>query len=179
MPDLRETRRKVKIAIGAMIAADVAAVALMVSPLVGSTASRKQQLNQLWLTLQGKTRQVEPLRGLDTKIPQAKQQIDEFYKERFPVHDSEVAEALGNLAKQCNVKIDGEKFQWGDPDPVVSLRRVEIEASIQGDYQALARFLNGLERDKVFFIVNSVGLATQNGPVVLQIKLETYQKVNA
>lgn len=178
MPDLRETRRKVKIAIGAMIAADLVAVALMVSPLIGSTASRKQQLNQLWTTLQAKTRQVEPLRGLDKKIPLASQQIAEFYQDRFPAHDSDVAEALANLAKQTNVKIEGEKFQWGDSDSV-GLRRVEIEAAIQGDYQALAKFLNGMERDKVFFIVNSVGLAQQNGPVVLQIKLETYQKVNS
>ena len=94
MPDLRETRRKVRIAIGAMIAVDVVAVAIMVSPLVGSTASRKQELNQLWLTLQAKTHQVEPLRGLDKKIPLASQQIDQFYKDRFPSHDSEVAEAF-------------------------------------------------------------------------------------
>lgn len=178
MPDLRDTRRKVKIAIGAMIAADIAAVAIMASPLVGSTASRKQELGQLWLTLQAKTRQVEPLRGLDKKIPLASQQIDQFYKERFPTHDSEVAEALGELAKETKVKIEGAKYQWGDPDPV-GLRRVDIEASVQGDYQSLAKFLNGLERDKVFFIVNSIGLAEQNGPVVLQMKLETYQKVSS
>jgi Tfp pilus assembly protein PilO len=178
MPDLRETRRKVKTAIIAMVAVDVVAIAVMVSPLVGSTPSRKQELSQLWLTLQAKTHQVEPLRGLDQKIPQARQQIDRFYQDRFPVHDSEVAESLGSLAKENGVKIDGAKYEWGDPDPV-GLRRVEIEATVEGNYQALAKFLNGLERDKVFFIVNSVGLATQNGPVVLQMKLETYQRVTS
>jgi type IV pilus assembly protein PilO len=178
MPDLRETRRKLKIALGAMVAVDIVAVAIMVSPLVGSTASRKQQLSQLWLQLQAKTRQVEPLRGLDQKIPLANQQIDQFYKERFPSHDSEVAEAMGALAKQSGVKVDGAKYEWGDPDPI-GLRRVDIETSVEGNYQALAKFLNGLERDKIFFIVNSVGLAAQNGPVVLQMKLETYQKVSS
>ena len=178
MPDLRETRRKVKTAIIAMVAVDVVAIAVMVSPLVGSTASRKQELSQLWLTLQAKTRQVEPLRGLDKKIPLASQQIDQFYQERFPAHDSEVAESLGSLAKENGVKIDGAKYQWGDPDPV-GLRRVEVEATVEGNYQALAKFLNGLERDKLFLIVNSVGLATQNGPVVLQMKLETYQRVSS
>jgi Tfp pilus assembly protein PilO len=178
MPDLRETRRKLKIAIGAMAAVDVIAIAVMVSPLVGSTASRKDTLNRLWMQLQAKTRQVEPLRGLDKKIPLANQQIDQFYKERFPGHDSEVAEAMGALAKENGVKIDGAKYEWGDPDPI-GLRRVEIETSVEGNYQALAKFLNGLERDKVFFIVNSVTLATQNGPVVLQMKLETYQKVSS
>jgi Tfp pilus assembly protein PilO len=178
MPDLKETRRKVKIAIGAMAAVDALAIGLLVSPLVGSTASRKQDLTQLWLTLQAKTKQVEPLRGLDKKIPIATQQIDQFYRERFPSHDSDVAEALINLAKETGVKIQSTKYKWEDPEPV-GLRRVDIEAEIQGDYQPLAKFLNGLERDKLFFIVNSVGLAEQNGPVVLQMKLETYQKVGS
>src|SRR5579864_6324390 len=118
MPDLRETRRKLKIAIGAMVAVDVIAAALMVSPLIGSTAWRKEQLNQLWLQLQAKTHQVEPLRGLDKKIPLANQQIDQFYQERFPSHDSEVAEAMSALAKANGVKIDGAKYEWGDPDAI-------------------------------------------------------------
>jgi len=160
-----------------MVAIDVVALGILVSPLVGSTESRRQELAQLWQQLQVKTRQAEPLRGLDKKIPLATQQIDQFYKERFPSHDSDVAEALGNLAKENNVKIQSFKYKWDDPE-AVGLRRVVIEASMQGDYQPLAKFLNGLERDKIFFIVNSVGLAEQNG-LVLQMKLETYQKVGS
>jgi type IV pilus assembly protein PilO len=177
MPELGETRRKLKIALGIMVAVDVLAVGILVSPLVGSAESRRQELTQLWQQLQLKTRQAEPLRGLDKKIPLATQQIDQFYKERFPTHDSDVAEALGNLAKENGVKIQSFKYKWEDPEPV-GLRRVVIEASMQGDYQPLAKFLNGLERDKIFFIVNSVGLAEQNG-LVLQMKLETYQKVGS
>ena len=176
MPELQETRRKLKIAIAALAAADVLAAGILFSPLVGSPESRRQELTVAWQQLQAKTRQVEPLRGLDKKIPVASQQIDQFYRDRFSAHDSDVAEAMGNLAKENGVKIQGAKYAWGNPEPV-GLRRVEIEAEIQGDYQSLAKFLNGLERNKIFFIVNSVGLAEQNGPVVLQMKLETYQKV--
>ena len=43
MPDLRDTRRKLKIAIGAMLGLDVIAAAVLFSPLVGSTESRRQQ----------------------------------------------------------------------------------------------------------------------------------------
>jgi hypothetical protein len=145
---------------------------------VGSTVTRKQELTQLGLQLQAKVRQVAPLRGLDKKIPLATQQIDQFYKERFSAHDSDVAEALGNLSKETGVKLESAKYKWGDPEPI-GLRRVEIEASIQGDYQPLVRFLNGLERSKIFFIVNTIALAQQNGPVRLEMKLETYQKVGS
>jgi len=133
-------------------------------------------LNRLLAQLTTKNRLVEPLRGIDKKIPLATKQIDDFYRDRFATHDSEVAEALETLAKETNVKIQSTKYKWGDPESV-GLRRVEIETSIQGDYQPLAKFLNGLERSKVFFVINSIGLAQQNGPIQLQMKLETFQKV--
>ena len=56
---------------------------------------------------------------------------------------------------------------------------MEIETSIKGDYQPIVKFINGLERSKVFFIVNSVGIAQQNGPLQLQMKLETYQRAGS
>jgi len=176
MPDLRETRRKMKITIGVLAGVSVLAGGLLASPLVGSAAQRQQDLNQLRAQLTTKNRQVEPLRGIDKKIPLATKQIDDFYRDRFATHDSEVAEALETLAKETNVKIQSTKYKWGDPESV-GLRRVEIETSIQGDYQPLAKFLNGLERSKVFFVINSIGLAQQNGPIQLQMKLETFQKV--
>jgi len=178
MPDLRDTRRKLKITVGILAGVSALSAGLLVSPLVGSAAARQQDLNQLRAQLTAKNCQVEPLRGLDKKIPLATQQIDQFYKDRFAAYDSEIAEALGNLAKATGVKIQTAKYKSGDPEPI-GLRRVDIETSIQGDYQPLAKFLNGLERSKVFFIINGIALAQQNGPIQLQMKLETYQKVGS
>lgn len=178
MPDLRDTRRKLKITVGILVGISAVSIGVLVSPLVGSTAARQQNLNELRAQLTTKNKQMEPLRGLDTKIPLATTQIAQFYNERFSAHDSDVMAALGDIAKETGVKIEQTKLKWGEPEPV-GLRRVEIEASIQGDYQPLAKFLNGLERSKVFFIVNSIALAQQNGPIQLQVKLETYQKVGS
>jgi hypothetical protein len=61
----------------------------------------------------------------------------------------------------------------------VDLAPLEIEAEVEGSYPQLAHFMNGLERDKMFFIVNSVTLAGENGPVKLAMKLETYVKAGA
>ena len=63
-----------------------------------------------------------------------------------------------------------------DPEPV-GLRPVIIEASLSGNYLQLVRFINSLERDQLFFIVDSVELGGEHGGVVqLQMKLETYLK---
>ena len=68
MAEPREVRQKLKITIGALLAVDLAAVALLISPIVGSERSRREESNQLWKELQMKTRQVEPLRDMDKKI---------------------------------------------------------------------------------------------------------------
>jgi Tfp pilus assembly protein PilO len=174
MADLRETRRKLKIAIITMAAIDVVAVIILLSPLVGSGESRKQELQQLQSELRQKTRQVEPLRGLDKKVVLASQEIDTFYRERLPDRESTISEELGKLASQSGVKIGQAKYDTKEAEEV-GLTPFFIEATCQGDYLQLMRFINGLERDKTFFIVNSVVLGdAQGGSVKLQLKLETY-----
>jgi type IV pilus assembly protein PilO len=174
MADLRETRRKLKIAIITMAAIDVVAVIILLSPLVGSGESRKQEMQQLQSELRQKTRQVEPLRGLDKKVVLASQEIDTFYRERLPDRESTISEELGKLASQSGVKIGQAKYDTKEAEDV-GLTPFFIEATCQGDYLQLMRFINGLERDKTFFIVNSVVLGdAQGGSVKLQLKLETY-----
>jgi len=179
MPDLKETRRKVKIALAAMGAVDLIAIAVFFSPLVGSQISRHERLDQQWTELQQKTREVEPLRGLDKKIPVAQHQIEEFYAQRLPSQDSAISADLCKLATQSGVRIGGVKYTVKDPEPM-GVRRMEIEADFAGDYLQLVCFINALERDQMFFLVNSVGLGgEQAGVVKLQIKLETYLKTGA
>src|SRR4029077_11221035 len=97
--------RKLKIALAALALVDVAAAAVLFSPLVGSQRSRHEQMNQLWKELQLKTKQVEPLRGLDHKIVTAGQQIEQFYKVRLPAQDSWISQELGILAYERGGKI--------------------------------------------------------------------------
>ena len=60
----------------------------------------------------------------------------------------------------------------------VGLEPVYIDANCQGDYKQLVRFINALERDKNFFIIDSVVLGdAQGGTVKLQLKLETYLRM--
>jgi type IV pilus assembly protein PilO len=179
MPDLRQTRNKIKIALAVLLAVDAVAVAVLVSPLVGSSESRRQQLNQLWSELQSKTRQVEPLRNLDKKVVIANKQIADFYKQRFPSEDSQIASQLGKLATANGVIIEGARYKVLESG-VGRLTPVEMEAQLSGNYVSLAKFINALERDDMFFIINSIALAGEpKGPIKLQMKFETYLKAGA
>jgi Tfp pilus assembly protein PilO len=174
MPDLGNSRRKLKIAIGAMLAADVVAVAVLFSPLVGSADSRQLQLNLLRVELTKKTREVEPLRGMDKKIVLAKEQIGAFYKDRFAAKDSDLLDELGKLAPANGVRMQQAKYKEEDAESS-GIIPVEIQGSFSGDYLHLVRFINALERSKVFFAVDSVDLAGESaGPVKLEITIHSY-----
>jgi Tfp pilus assembly protein PilO len=176
MPDLRQTRKKVKITLGAMALVDIAAVALYFSPLIGTEATRRAQLGDLWRELQQKTREVAPLNGLDKKIPAARLQIAQFYKDRLPGADSAIPESIGKIAAEAGVQPGTIKYDMKDPE-TLGLQRVLIEADLSGGYLQLVRFINALERSPQFFIVDSVTLGgEQNGIVKLQLKMETYLK---
>jgi type IV pilus assembly protein PilO len=55
-----------------------------------------------------------------------------------------------------------------------------MEATLAGSYVSLAKFINALERDDMFFIISSIELGgEQQGPIKLQMKLVTYLKAGA
>lgn len=179
MPDLRQTRKNIKIALGVLLGVDVIAMGVFFSPLVGSTASRRQELNQLWSELQTKTRQVEPLRDLPEKVVKANGQIAEFYKKRFPAQDSQIASQLGKLATENGVTIEQAKYKERDVE-VGRLEPVEVEADLSGSYVSLAKFINALERDEMLFVISNITLAgEQKGPIKLQMRVETFLKAGA
>jgi type IV pilus assembly protein PilO len=179
MPDLRRTRKNIKTALAVLVGVDLVALFVLLSPLVGSTDSRRMQLNQLWSELQVKTRQVGPLADLPKKVDTARLQITDFYKKRFPIQDSQIAVQLGKLAAANGVTIEQVKYKAGEEE-VDRLLPVEMDADLSGNYVALARFINALERDDMLFIINGVELGgEQNGPIKLHMKLETYLRSQA
>jgi type IV pilus assembly protein PilO len=179
MPDLRKTRRDMKIALVAMVACDLLAGILYVSPLIGSAETRRMELNQLQAELRQKTLEVAPLKDLPQKVNLASREIGDFYKKRFPAENSEILTEIGKLASANGVRIDQGTYKLGDT-AMVGLLPIQMEYNFSGNYTSLARFINAVERDEMFFIINSVTLGGEpQGPVRLSVKLETYLKVGS
>lgn len=174
MPDLRKTRRNLTVAIAAMVVADIVAAGILFSPLVGSAESRREQIRQLTAELAKKTHDVQPLRNVDKKLALAKDQISDFYKDRFAGKDSELLTELGKLASENGVHIQQANYKEEDPE-ISGIVPVALQVSFAGDYLQLVRFINTLERSKTFFTVDSVDLAGEGtGTVRLQIGLHSY-----
>lgn len=179
MPDLRKTRKNLKTTLAIMAGVDLLAAIVYFSPLVGSAESRRQELNTLQAELITKTRQVAPLKDLPQKVVLAGHQITDFYKTRIPAQQSQIPTELGKLCAANSVTLDREKYKVEDAE-AGGLQRVEIEAEFAGSYSSLARFINVLERDQMFFIIDGVTLGgQQQGPVKLGMKLETFLKAGS
>jgi len=176
MPDLRRTRKNLKMALGIMAGVSLVAAVVYFSPLVGSAESRRMEMNQLQADLTTKTRQVAPLKDLPQKVVLARHQITDFYQTRFPSQNSQILTELGKLTSANSVTIEHINYNKKDAEEG-GLQPIEMEAALAGNYTSLARFINALERDQMFFIIDSVSLGGQEqGPVKLNMKLETYLK---
>jgi type IV pilus assembly protein PilO len=181
MPDLRQTRKHLTIALVAMAGVDLLAAALYFSPLVGSAETRRQDLNRLQTELTLKTRQVAPLKDLPKKVVLANGEISDFYKTRFPAQQSEIATELGKLAAANGVRIQQERYKTEDRAVTIAgLQPKELDADLAGNYTSLAKFINAVERDDMFFIIDSVTLGNDpQGPVKLTLRMQTYLKVGS
>ena len=115
----------------------------------------------------------KPLRGVDTKLQASDAEAARFYQDRLPYAYSDVAAQLGALAKRDNVRLSRASYVHSLPaDGVTELR---IDASVSGEYRSLAEFINGVERDRSFFLIENLALSgAQNGLVNLQFRIGTY-----
>jgi type IV pilus assembly protein PilO len=141
----------------------------------GLNANNQAALDDQRGRLRGAEIGARQLRGLDGKLAESTDQADNFYATRLPFATSQVAAELGKLAGN-GVRLTRAQYAY---DPLLTgphaLTQVRIDANVSGDYRPIVEFINKVERDKVFFVVNSINLSgQQTGLVNLRIRLTTY-----
>jgi type IV pilus assembly protein PilO len=133
-------------------------------------------LDQQRIQLKSAEIAAKPLRGLDKKLVQSTADADAFYQRRLPYADSQVVAEIGALTHRENVHWTRAAYAYA---PVLSgadaLTEMHIDASVSGDYRPIVQFVNAVERDKLFFVINGINLTgQQTGQVNLRIRLTTY-----
>lgn len=179
MADVKQTRRKLTIALVVMLCVDILCAIVLLSPIGTSVRTGGQKETQLVQERNSKRPEAEKVHGLDAKIVDAKSQIKDFYAQRFPQSFASVPEKLNKLAAANGVTLSAAKYSTEDTD-IPGVRAIRVEAAIDGDYVKEVKFINAVERDKTFFIIDSVALGEQQkGGVHLQIVFETYVRSQA
>ncbi len=178
MASIRETRKKLMPAVIALAVLDLVCVGYLLSPGGRTRQARHREYEQMQQQLLAKQQEVLPTRGMDHKLQQASKDITGFYDTRFPAQYSAVAEELGKLANETGVRLANVKY---DPKaaPIEGLQKLNMEITMSGDYLQEVKFINALERDKMFFLIDAIALGEQQGNVRLQLKAETYLRGGA
>ena len=114
-----------------------------------------------------------PLRGLDGRVEKTRDQIQTFYKKRIPPDYSQISTTIGEMAVASGVRLT--RVQYAQEKPVAGLTEISMDAGISGNYPAIMRFINSIERNQIFFIVRAMSLTGQQGGLVnLRLRVSTW-----
>jgi hypothetical protein len=114
-----------------------------------------------------------PLHGLDQRLAESRAQIQAFYNKRIPPNYSSISERIGDLEVKSGVRLSRVQYTQGPPGS--DLTEITMDAGISGDYPAIMRFVNSLERDQTFFVIRAMALTGQQGGLVsLRLRVSTW-----
>ena len=117
--------------------------------------------------------QTAPLRGLDKRVENSRTQMQAFYGKRVPPNYSSIATRIGELQVKSGVRLSRVQYTQGLPGS--DLTEISMDAGISGDYPAIMRFVNTLERDQTFFVIRAMALTGQQGGLVnLRLRVSTW-----
>jgi type IV pilus assembly protein PilO len=136
-------------------------------------ADRPDQLAAQQTELRTAQLQAMPLRNLPQRIDDSQHGAGRFFTTRVAGADSAILAELGTIAQRANVRLG--RVQYALAPALKDTSEVRIDATVSGDYTPVMRFINDLERDKMFFVINGLTLTGQQGGLVnLRLRVTTY-----
>jgi hypothetical protein len=121
--------------------------------------------------------QTAPLRGLDKRVAESREEMRRFYARRIPANYSSIATRIGDLQVKSGVRLSRLLYTQGAASG--DLTEISLDAGISGDYPQIMRFVNGLERDQTFFVIRAMALTGQQGGLVnLRLRLSTWLRAS-
>jgi type IV pilus assembly protein PilO len=134
---------------------------------------RPEQIQEYQANLKTLEFQTAPLRGLPAKVDSSEKQALKFYGNRMPSNYSSISAELFHLEQKENVRV--VRVSYPHKAALPGLEEVDLDVSLTGEYAPIMRFINGLERDKLFFVINGLTLTgQQGGNVNVRLRLTTY-----
>jgi len=138
-----------------------------------TSGSSTDALSAKEVQLKAKELQIVPMRGLDKRVEEARDEVAAFYAKRVPPNYSSVDRRFGELALRDSVRLSRVQYTRGAPG--ADLTEISLDAGITGNYQQIMRFVNSLERDQIFFVIRGLSLTGQQGGLVnLRLKVSTW-----
>jgi len=81
---------------------------------------------------------------------------------------------LSDISNRAGIHTGGVTFKQRELEKR-GVTEVEVTTAVEGEYPNLVRFINGLERSKNFYLLDSLTLASSaGGSIRLNLQLRTY-----
>jgi len=136
-------------------------------------SSRQDLLQQKQLQLTQLQAQTARLNGLPEKVELSRTDATKFYAQRIPANYSSILADLGALATKNSIRLT--RAGYTQTPAIEGLAELRVDANLAGEYSGVMHFINGLERDKTFFLISGLTLTGQQGGLVnLRLRLTTY-----
>lgn len=179
-------QRKLQIAAGVVLACDLALAGWLLSPRAPSQSATRQQLTLARAQAVALRAELAQLRQFRLQVHAGEDQMQQLMAEGFPGQrqaSSKLLAEFNRIARASQVEVSNAEF-IPDKDAPLGLRRVAISLQVAGGYEGAVRFLNGLERSPMFFLINQVsvsgghaaGAGAPSDQVRLQVRLEAYEQ---
>jgi len=174
MPELNQ-RTLLVAGVGVMAIATLYLLVRFTMALFTAHSVSAAEMQQRQLQLKAQDLQIAPMRGMDSKLALADKQAMDFEQERLPATYSTFLEELGKLQKNTGVHQAGVAYTAVPKESGSGMTEIRMEARLTGEYPALMKFINQMERDKLFFVIRGVTLTGQQGGIVnLRLRADTY-----
>lgn len=114
--------------------------------------------------------------AIQKSMPQTKADCERFENSLPPgsAGYSTITTELSETAKRAGLEMASLGFRPNDL-PARNMVEIELDATVSGDYKGVVRFLNGLQRSKNPYVIDSLALASeptgQNVTGVLRVAL--------
>ena len=171
-------KRWLQVALVVLLAADAG---LAIERWRMSVAASEQQLQLRAVRLRAEVAALRSnlnrAKDVQKGIPDIAQECDRFYNDQLlgpsQGYPALVAD-LGDIAQKAGLETRGVRFTQKNASKH-GVTEVDATAVVEGNYDSLIRFINGLERSKNFYVLESLQLASSTkGRVKLNIRLHTY-----
>ncbi len=177
--EMRDVRTQLLIVMGLLLAADIGAGVMLLSPAGRSRAARQQEYERLRVERQDKSVAAAPARDIDKKLEEARLQEASFDQDRLVHRYSTISEDISRIAKENGVSVATVKYDETSNNKSLpaGYTAIGISLIIHGGYEQNMRFVNAIERQRLLLIVDGVGFGGMTGDVLtMTLHLSTYMR---
>jgi len=180
----RDRRLVIRVIVGVLLAANLAAAVLIVRPWGGSAEELELQLAGLHAQSQQRQAAIARLKLLVGKSDKARQEGDGFLETYFldrRTVSSTILTELGEASKKAGLKPREHAFAYEPVDGSDTLSMLTIAANFEGSYSDLIEFVNLVDRSSRFLIIENLQAAPtqQAGVLSMRFKINAFVREEA